>query len=332
MNKKQISTSALLSNANFFKSYAPKICAVVKAEAYGHGMIEVAKTLQDSVDFFGVANLGEAKKLKSALPNAKIIILGKCEDFSFLKEFYLTAVSIADVKKAIKLNLTQRCFIKLCVGMNRFGIDCGSDNLLKKVKNLIKNHDFAGFSVHFSSISSQRITKKEYNRFLFAKSFLQKPFPVCFGGSGAKHLPCDILRVGIGLYGYGDKRLQSVMRLSSSVLQLRSLERGDSAGYDKTFVAKRKTTLAVVGVGYADGFDRKASKKLKVEIDGKRFRVVGNMCMDACFVDVTGGLVNVGDQVLMMKNAKILAKAYKKTEYEVLCAFAAFRGEIKEVE
>lgn len=328
MNKKWLDKQALLSNANYFKGYAPKICAVVKAEAYGHGMEEVAKILQDEVDYFGVANISEAEKLKKILPNANIIVLGRCENFKLLHEFYLTAMTVADIKKAIKLNLTNRCFIKLCTGMNRFGIDCKNENLLKKVKNLIKNHDFAGFSVHFSSISSKKITKIEYQRFLKARAFLQKPYPICFGGSGAKDLPCDILRTGIGLYGYGCEGLQKVMSLEGRVLQLRSLEKGEKAGYDGTFKAKKRTTLAVVSVGYADGFDRQNFKKLNVWIDNKPFKVVGNLCMDACFVDVTGSLVNVGDKVCLMNDANQLAKAFNKCTYEVLTSFNNFRGDV----
>lgn len=328
MNKKWLDSEALISNANFFKGYAPKICAVVKAEAYGHGMAQVAKILQGEVDFFGVANIAEAQKLKSVLPDAKIIILGRCENFKLLHEFYLTAMTVADIKKAIKLGLTQRCFIKLCTGMNRFGIDCKNENLLKKVKNLIKNHDFAGFSVHFSNISSKKATKIEYQRFLKARAYLQKPYPICFGGSGAKDLPCDILRVGLGLYGYGQEGLKKVMSLEGRTLQLRSLERGERAGYDGTFKAKRKTTLAVVSAGYADGFDRQNFKKLDVLIDGKPYPVVGNLCMDACFVDVTGGLVNVGDKVQLMWDAQAMAKAFNKCTYEVLTAFNNFRGDV----
>lgn len=328
MNQKWINRDALVSNAKFFKGFAPKICAVVKAGAYGHDMIKVAEILNPYVDFFGVANSDEAQRLKIALPQAKIIILGKCENFNLLHEFYLTAVSVADIKKAIKLNLTQRCFIKLCVGMNRFGIDCKNNNLLKKVKNLIKIYDFAGFSVHFSNISSKKVTKNEYQLFLKTSAYLQKPYPVCFGGSGARNLPCDILRVGIGLYGYGDAKLKKVLGLVGKVVQLRSLKKGERAGYDGTFKAKRKTTLAVVSVGYGDGFDRSGFKKFYVEIGGEKFKVVGNLCMDACFVDVTGGLVKVGSSVNLLDDAQQMAKKLHKCTYEVLTAFNNFRGEV----
>lgn len=86
--------------------------------------------------------------------------------------------------------------------------------------------------------------------------------------------------------------------------------------------------MAVVSAGYADGFDRQNFKKLDVLIDGKPYPVVGNLCMDACFVDVTGGLVNVGDKVQLMWDAQAMAKAFNKCTYEVLTAFNNFRGDV----
>lgn len=329
MNRKVLSKNSLLYNANFFKSYASKICAVVKADAYGHGVIEVVKILINSVDFFGVANEKEAMEIFKYFPKAKIIILGKSDNFSNLDKFYLTATSLEDVKLAIKLQKTEHCFIKLTVGMNRYGIDCKDSNALNKLKELIKNHTFAGFSVHFSATDSNYITKNEYQLFLKAKAFLQKSFPVCFGGSGAKNLPCDILRVGIGIYGYGNINLKKVMKIESSVLQVRTLEKGECAGYNACFKAKRKTVLAIVGVGYADGFSRSKSKKLNVFINGKQFPIVGNVCMDACFVDVTGGIVKEGDKVVMFHDAEIFAKVYKEIDYEILTRFIKFRGETR---
>lgn len=329
MNRKLISRDALLANANFFKSYAPKICGVVKANAYGHNIKEVALSIKDRVDFFGVANLIEAKKLTEIVPDKKIIILGKCENFDYLDKFYLTATTLADVKKAIRLGKTERCFIKLCTDMNRFGIDIKNVNLLEKLKILIKDYEFAGFSAHFSYLSNKKVTQKEYESFLKARSFLEKPYPICFGGSGAKNLPCDILRVGLGLYGYGDKHLKKVMTLESQVLQVRSLEKGECAGYDQTFKAKRRTTIAIVGVGYADGFSRDKTKLTKVQINGKSYKVVGNLCMDVCFVDVTGSLVKAGDRVVMFNDAEALGKIYGRIPYEVLTGFNSFRGDTK---
>lgn len=328
MNKKVLSCEALHFNLDYFNSFAPQICAVVKADAYGHGLEEVVKILGNRPDYYGVANESEARRVESVNKDAKVLILGKVSDFSLAKHYFLTAVSLSDVKKAIRLKVTERCFIKLSTGMNRFGIDCENENLLKTLKKLIKNHEFAGFSTHFSSTDKEKITKKEYELYLKAKNFLGKNFKSCFGGSGAKHLPGDILRVGLGLYGYGDKNLKKVMVLKSRVLQIRSLEKGERAGYEGAFKAKRRTTLAIVGVGYGDGFDRNSSRKLRVKIEGKEFKVVGTLCMDACFVDVTGGNVKVGSEVLMFDDAKAMAKWTHKIEYEVLTSFSQFRGEI----
>ena len=329
MNRKILNKDALVFNANFFKGYAPKVCAVVKANAYGHGIKEVALTLKGRVDMFAVSSLEEAEELYKILPDEKILILSKCPNFDMIDRFYLTLTSISDVKKAIKAGKTERCYIKLCTGMNRFGIDANNENLLKTLKNLIKNRVFAGFSAHFSSTSNKKTTNNEYQNFLRARSFLEKPFPICFGGSGAKNLPCDILRAGLGIYGYGDGRLQKVMRLEGKVLQLRSLEKGEFAGYDHTFKAKRRTTLAIVSVGYADGFSREKSKNMKVTICGKKYSIVGNLCMDACFVDVTGGTVKVGDRVLLFDDADATSKQYNMCTYEVLTNFNSFRGETK---
>ena len=245
MNTKNISKEALVFNAEFFSGFAPKICAVVKANAYGHGMREVALALKGHVDFFGVSSIDEAKALEKIVKGEKIVVIGRCFDFSNLDKFYLTASSIEDIQKAIKTGKTEKCFIKLCTGMNRFGIDCKNQNLLEKVKNLIKNHQFAGFSAHFSNLSSKRVTKKEYDLFCKARLFLNKKAFVSFGGSGAKNLPCDMLRVGLGLYGYGCKGLKKAMSLTSEIVELRTLEKGETAGYNQTFKAKRRTTFYI---------------------------------------------------------------------------------------
>lgn len=329
MNRKLISQSALVFNANFFKRFSSKVCAVVKADAYGHGLKNVARLLYRHVDFFAVSSVEEGEEILSVLPKAKIMILSKCDDYNLLDKFYLTATNLSDIKKAIEKGKTQRCFIKLSAGMNRFGIDCKNDNLLKKVEKLIKNHDFAGFSLHFSSINDKKQSLKEYQLFISARAKLKKSYPICLGGSGAKNFPCDILRVGLGLYGYGDERLKKVMRLEGKVLQIRTLEKGERAGYDGSFKASRRTALAFVSAGYADGFERTTSQSLSVEIDDRTYAIVGHTCMDGCFIDVTGGDVKVGQTVRLMSDADVLAKKYKKSTYEVLTSFARFRGETK---
>ncbi len=326
MNKKFLSREALLFNLNHFYSFAPQVCAVVKADAYGHGLKDVVKILQDAPSFYGVSNIDEAEKVVNVCPKARVIVLDRVSDFSYAKKYYLTAVSLADVKKAIRLKVTQKCFIKLCSNMNRFGINCKDDKMMASLKEMVKNHDFAGISGHFSAPTNYFISKNEYKDFLQARQFLDKNLHVSFGGSGAKNFPCDILRVGIGLYGYGDKNLKKVMSLNSQILQIRSLEKGEKAGYDGCFKAKKRTTLAVVGVGYGDGFDRNSSKKLKVTIGQKSFNIVGYMCMDSCFVDVTGGNVKVGSDVEMFDDADKMAKWTKKSPYEVLTNFSLFRG------
>ena len=170
---------------------------------------------------------------------------------------------------------------------------------------------------------------KEYNIFISARAKLEKSFPICLGGGGAKNFPCDILRVGIGLYGYGDDMLKKVMTLEGKVLQIRTLEKGERAGYGGSFKASKPTTLAIVSVGYADGFERVGSKNLEVKIDSKKFKIVGRTCMDACFVDITGGDVKVGQSVTVMDDANVLSKKYKKSTYEILTSFTKFRGERK---
>ena len=326
MNKKVLDKKALEFNLSYFKNFAPELCAVVKADAYGHGLENVVKILGTKPDFYGVANFDEALRVIKVCPNAKVLLLGKTFSFHFPSNVFFTAMTLKDVRKAIESGLTEKCFIKINSGMNRFGFDCSNEKLMNLLKKLIKKHKFAGLLVHFSSIKNKKVTEREYQNFLKASQFLETNLKICFGGSGAKNLPCDLLRVGIGLYGYGDPNLKKVMQLKSKVLQIRSLEKGERAGYDGFFKAKKRTTLAVVGVGYGDGFERDGAKKMLFEIKGKRYKLVGKFCMDACFVDVTGGDVKVGDEVLAFENADILAKKLKKSHYDVLTNFALFRG------
>lgn len=325
MNYKIISVKNLHENIEYYRNFATQIVAVVKADAYGHGVRVVAEALEGKVDYFAVFSPQEAKNLSKIVPNAKIIILSHVSNFALIDKYYLTATTLADVKKAILRGATNRCFIKLSAGMNRFGIDCKNQNTLEKLKKLIKNYDFAGFSLHFSTNSCFKCAQKEFASFLEAKAQLGVNYPVCFGGSHAKNFACDILRVGIGMYGYGEIGLKKVMTTEGEVLSVRSLEKGEKAGYEGAFKAKRRTNIAIVSVGYGDGFVRD-SRNWKCSINGKKYKIIAPLNMDTFMLDVTGSDVKVGDRVSICDDYDVYCKFCHGNIYETLTRMSLFRG------
>ena len=151
--------------------------------------------------------------------------------------------------------------------------------------------------------------------------------PICFGGSGIfdYDFNFDILRLGIGLYGYGNKNLKPVMSIKSYVCKIFYAKKGEFVGYGKKYRVAKDGFFAVVPVGYGDGLRRNLSGKFCVKIGGKIFRAVGNICMDAFFVKIDE-TVRVGDEVEIMENAQNFAKKCGTISYEILTGFSNFRG------
>lgn len=328
-NFKLLSHKNLLDNLQAFSS--KKICAMVKSNAYGHGLEEIVKILDGKVNYFGVANVEEGVRVRRHT-NSPILVVGKVQDFKRSKRYGLEFMvdGETDLKTAIAFNVSNLCHLKINCGMNRFGVS--SELNMKILDNILSDNGVVLKSVytHFPNTQNRKQTCASYQKFLALKFKLSQNPPVCFGGSEIVDYPFkfDMLRLGIGLYGYGRKGLEPVMKILSFVCETMYVKSGEFIGYGQIYQVEHDGIFAVVPVGYGDGLQRRLGGRIYVRINGKKFPVVGNICMDVFFarVDET---VKVGDKVEVMDDAEVFAKKLGTISYEVLTGFSNFRGVTK---
>lgn len=330
--KKIINQNNLLSNFDYVQKTSKKnICAVVKANAYGHGDKNVVKILDKKASFFSVQNLAEALNVRKHT-NKSILILGYCYDIKMAIENNISIMvdSIETLKQIsrIKTNKNAKIHIKINTGMNRLGIKkIKQFKQFLKIINSNKNIVFEGIYTHCFSAKNKKITQKQIDRFLKFVDKIPTRYNVIkhIGGSNLIYynLPkqIDCIRVGIMLYGYGDEKLKPVMQITSQVVKVFEIKKGEYVGYEEKFRATQKTKIAVVALGYADGFFKQLAYKKTFFICGKNCKILGPVCMDMFMLDVTETNIKVGDCVLIFQNATNWAKMLDKTEYEILTGF-----------
>lgn len=337
-SKIYISRENLLHNLQMVKQTSGHdICVMVKANAYGHGLKEIVSILTEKIDYFGVSNQTEAL-LARQYTDKDIIIFGKCEDYitcmqeniSFALFSYSDAVRI--VKLAKENSLTPKFHLCLNTGMNRYGIRKIAE--LKKIIKLLKYNgmSLAGIYTHFSSLTTDKdYTLRQKNKFYKFIKYLPNSWHtlkhVGGGNSIFEDITCDMNRVGLEVYGYGNSQVLPVMRVESEIVDIVKVEKNEHIGYLCGFTATSDMTIATIPLGYGDGLPRKLSNKLQIEINGKQVKNVGNICMDAFMADVSKLDCKIGDRVTILSNASTLAPLIESTEYEVLTNFSKFRGE-----
>ena len=341
---------------NFFKIKKTigknvKTLVVLKADAYGHGAVSLAKRLvKYGADFFGLASIQEAKLLRESKINTPILLLGVLEKKSFpaLLKYRITP-TITDVDVAYQLNkYLMRAKRKIAVhlkvdtGMGRLGIR-HKDFLefagtVAKLDNLLVE----GIYTHLSSAETDRnFTNQQINLFKKAVKTLEL-FNICpeyrhvansAAVIGFNNAYFNLVRPGLMVYGlFSDKYskrsfcLESVMSFKTKIVYLKVVDKGSSISYGRTFVAKKKMVIAVLPVGYADGYNRLLSNRAHVLIRGKCCPVIGQVCMDHTIVDVSKVKVKLGDEVVLFgqqDKAKIsteeIASLCSTISYEVTC-------------
>ncbi len=354
----EIDENALVHNFNIIKQTAKtKVCAVVKANAYGHDVGIIAPLLQKSgADFFAVSNIEEAIELRDMGISKPVLILGytPCE---FAKELsvynisqcvYSLEYANALSKEISKDNSKIKIHLKLDTGMSRIGFDCRNDDFAG-INDAIKAASLDGFELegiftHFAvsdRIKSQEdgFTAAQYNRFCKAIDILDSfgivpEYKHCCNSAALcqdddKHL--NMCRAGIVLYGLtpsSDLKLPQdfipVMSFKSVVSQVKQINKGDTVSYGRTFKAENDITVATISAGYADGYSRLLSNRGYVLINGCRANIIGRVCMDQFCVDVTNiPNVKLGDEALLFGKelpVESLAETIGTINYELVCA------------
>jgi alanine racemase len=283
------------------------ILAVVKANAYGHGAVEIAGHLvRNGVSHLGVAFTGEAIQLREAGINVPILVFFDRDNARECLHYNLTPV-IFDLHTAKKFSAAARkhnrklaIHIKVDTGMGRLGFNV--DKAETEIPGIaaMKNLVIEGLMSHFSDadLHDKDFANRQLRSFLSLKKELRrKNIPVKYShianSAAVLSMPrahLNMVRPGIMLYGYGLSEaddLRPVLSLKSRVLMIKKVPAGTPISYARTFITKRKSIIATIPLGYADGYSRRLSNQGEVLIQGKRAPVVGRVCMDTIMADVT---------------------------------------------
>ncbi len=311
VNKLIVDVAAI--KANICKSReltGAKICAVVKANCYGIGL-ELCKHIAFLVDYFAVATIAEALELRGIV-DTKILVLSPpiMSDIALLNAHNSCDLEIAvdnlhTLKSIVKRGQKLGVQLVANTGMNRYGAD--KNEFLKMLQYANRHRDVVvvkGVFSHF--LKDDKATKKwQVANFMPLVKLAKQFFPnaIChISNSGGQDYAMDMVRIGIGLY---DPQGASITTLKSIIARIRYVNAGNFVGYNKAFVADKPTKVGVVPLGYADGIMRKF-KGATVLVCGQLCKIIGNVCMDCFFVDLSNcKKAKVGaDVVIWGKNGK----------------------------
>jgi len=328
----EINTNALIHNLNKIKSQVKnsKIITVVKSDAYGHGLLEISKILrQQGVEWLAVAYVEEAIRIRlDNKDDGRIILLvpPSIEDVKRVVDYDIDFVcDNIDVAKAIneysiERNKNSKLHISVNTGMNREGVhESELVDFALKLKTL-SNIDIVGYSSHLAASEVYNdFGRNQINIFNQGLNKLEKininPNIIHIGNSGSifnyNNENLTHVRTGIALYGYSDFELQSkkiglmpVLSLKSKVISIKKIKKDETVGYSFLFKAEKDLEIAIIPIGYGDGYFRNLSNKSFVLVGGHKCNVIGSVCMDQLIIDVTDLKVTIGDEVVLIGSQK----------------------------
>jgi len=346
----EVDLDALAHNVRVLKARAQgaQLWAVVKANAYGHGAVGVARAaLEAGADGLCVVCLEEAEELREAGIGAPILVLGPSEPAQARRIVELGVIpTVASRELALALadaaaarDLLQPVHIKVDTGLHRFGLRPPEAIALARFLRQVPQLRVEGLFTHFASAEDgdKTYTLEQYRLFLAVAGELDW-VPVRHVSNTATildmpEMSLEMVRPGVGIYGCypagprPDVELRPVLSLKSRVQRLTWLEPGESVSYGRTWRARRRSLVALVACGYADGLPRVLSNRGWVLVRGRRAPIVGRVCMDMCMADVTEVPdVAVGDEVVILGRqgeeeirAEEVAALCDTISYEVLC-------------
>ncbi len=336
-----VDLKALENNYNYFKKKLKsdtKIIAVVKAYAYGHGDIRIAKKLSElGVHAFWVADFEEGINLRKSGITMPIIVANPgSKSYNEIIKYNLEPIIynfrlleiFGENTSAISVH------IKFNTGMNRYGFNADEiDLLVSKLEEYshLKIESICSHLATSNDKSKDAFTQKQFKKFdIICKTFSKKlnitPKKHILNTAGVLRFPKqqkEMVRLGIGLYGIGgDKKLNPIGKLVSNVAQIRTLKKGEKVGYDSFFVAEKEIKIAIIPLGYADGINRKlGDRKGKVLINNASCSIIGKISMDSFMIDISGTNAKEGDLVTIFSKENLvvtIAKNLNTIAYEIL--------------
>lgn len=331
------------------------IMAVIKADGYGHGAAKIAQTLLDNgADRFAVAALDEAIELRNAGIKVPIFILGYTQPeraaelvkYDLEQAVYSYEVAEALSKEAIAQGKTVQLHIKVDTGMGRIGLQVNDEavDIVSRI-HALPGINIKGIFTHFAVAdeADKSYTEQQFKKFRWICDKLEEKgikieIKHCGNSAAIIDLPemhMDMVRAGIMLYGLAPSKavklnkleLKEVMSLKVRITHIKEIEAGQSVSYGRRFIADKKTKIASLPIGYADGYTRMLTGKAEALVKGKRVPVVGSICMDQCMIDITGiEDVKVGDEVVLFGeqlggfiSIDELAEKLGTINYEIVC-------------
>jgi alanine racemase len=352
----EVNLNCLAYNLNQVKKTLPaktKVLATIKADAYGHGLIPVARKLAAcGVDYFGVASIDEGISLRSAGIKEPILILGLVlkEDIAPVFRYRLTS-TVCSYELALELDRLARrkkqialVHVKVDTGMGRIGESPeGSLSLIRKIHRL-GSVKIEGVFTHFAlADADKKFTRRQINLFNQLVSRLGNDginIPLLHTANSMAILAYpeshfNMVRPGLVLYGLHPKpglklRFKPVLSLKTKVMFVKKVPKGRGISYGHIYVTQNNTTVITLPIGYGDGYPRNLSNAAEVLIKGRRFKVSGRVCMDQIMVDVGKLKVRLGDEAVLIgsqSGARItteeLARLCGTIPYEIVCGLSS---------
>lgn len=345
----EVNLNAVVKNLNYYRSFMrpeTKIVCMIKADAYGAGSVEIAKTLQDHhVDYLAVAVADEGVTLRKngitqsiMIMNPEMTAFKTMFDHKLEPEVYSFRLLDALINAARKEGITNYpVHLKLDTGMHRLGFDPEKDidRLIDRLKHqnaIIPRSVFSHFvgsdADGFDDFSAHQFELFDKGSRRIQEAFPHKILRHIDNSAGIEHFPerqLDMCRLGLGLYGINSRNneiINNVSTLCTTILQLRNVPAGDTVGYSRKGTIDHDSLIAAIPIGYADGLNRKlGNRRCYCLVNGKRAEYVGNICMDVAMIDVTGIDCKEGDSVEIFGDdlpVTVLSDTLDTIPYEVL--------------
>lgn len=350
----EINAQALLHNYKIFRRLAGqrKLLAVVKSNAYGHNLIEASQLFAKAgANYLGVDSITEGLALRRAKISTPILILGytlpECLVLASQKKIAISISSLEQItvlkKEALKYPKQKFVIhLKIDTGMHRQGFQLREFSvLIRELKKLPTNIKIEGVYSHLAGPAEKKLrtqTQKQIDLFRVAKNLLfEAGFNISLHHLGAtggtiaySDLPTNMIRVGIGLYGYlpdqelADKKinLKPALTWKTIISEIKTVPKGEAVSYSFTEKLKRDSALAILPIGYWHGYPRLLSSTGEVLIAGRRAKIIGRVCMDMIIVDITDiPQAKVGTEVILLGDKitpEELAKKTNTSHYEII--------------
>lgn len=352
-----VDLTAIRKNITTMKNCIPddkKLLAVIKANAYGHGAIEVAEALDDMADYYGVAFVDEAVELRNAGIIKPILILGHTDESLFdvliEQDITQTIYSMEQAKVLSELAVSKgkkaKIHIKIDTGMNRIGFPCQRDSVeVIAAITRLPGIDAEGIYTHYylADVVDKSSANEQLSRYTDMVNWLEGE-GVTFAirhisnSAGIMEMPndtYDMVRSGIATYGlYPSEEMDQkacvlypAMELKSHITHVKKVKAGETIGYGATYTVREDQMIATVEVGYADGYPRALSNRGRMLVHGQFAPIVGRVCMDQTMIDVSHiEHVQVGDEVVLVGcqgdnriSVEELADVTMSFNYEFVC-------------